>query len=98
MSVSDIISHSSNIGVVKIAFDLSYPLLNKTIKKMGFGKKTGIELPGESRGIYKKNNTISDLSLSNLSFGQGIANDRHSNTCCVFGYCQWGGFIIIQLS
>lgn len=73
LSVADIIKYSSNIGTIKIAFDLTFPLLDKTIKKFGFGEKTGIELPGESRGIYNDKGNISQLSLSNLSFGQGVA-------------------------
>ena len=73
VSVSDIIKYSSNIGTIKIALDLTYPLLNKTIRKFGFGKKTRVQLPGESRGIYSNSDKISDLRLGNLSFGQGLA-------------------------
>ena len=39
LSVADIIQYSSNIGTVKIAFDLTFPLLDKTIKDFGFGEK-----------------------------------------------------------
>ena len=73
LSVADIIKFSSNIGTVKIAFDLGFPLLDRTIKKFSFGQKTNIELPGESRGIYNDKAQNSQLSLSNLSFGQGVA-------------------------
>ena len=73
LSVSDIIKYSSNIGTVKIAFDLTFPLLDKTIRDFGFGQKTGIEFPGESRGIYHTKHETTQLSLSNLSFGQGVA-------------------------
>ncbi|MBT3983079.1 MAG: penicillin-binding protein 2 [Bacteriovoracaceae bacterium] len=73
LSVSDIIKHSSNIGTTKIAFDLKYPKLRETIKKFNIGERTGIEIPGESRGIFTKKENISPLSLSNISFGQGIA-------------------------
>ena len=73
LSVSDIIKHSSNIGMVKIAFDLTFPLLDETIRKFGFGNKTNIQIPGESRGIYNDKGKTSLLSLSNLSFGQGVA-------------------------
>ncbi len=73
LSVEDIIKYSSNIGTTKVAFDLSYPLLDETIKKFGFGEKTNVELPAESRGIYSDNEKTSALRLSNLSFGQGVA-------------------------
>ena len=73
LPVSEIMKHSSNIGTTKIAFDLTFPRLKKTMEDFGIGKKTGIELPGESRGIFSKKNITSSLSLSNISFGQGVA-------------------------
>lgn len=73
LSVEDIIKYSSNVGTTKIAFDLTYPRLKKTLEDFNFGKKTGIELPAESRGIFTRSENVSPLSLSNISFGQGIA-------------------------
>ena len=73
LSVSEILKYSSNIGVTKIAFDLTYPRLQRTIKKFKFGQRTGIEIPGESRGIFNEKENVSPLSLSNISFGQGVA-------------------------
>src|SRR5690606_19539948 len=65
--------YSSNIGTTKIAFDLTYPLLKKFLIKMNLNDKTGIEIPGESRGIFEDRDKINPLRLSNISFGQGIA-------------------------
>jgi len=73
LSVIDILKYSSNIGTTKIAFDLKYPLLKKTFKLFNFGKKTNIEYPGESKGIFTSKTNIKPLRLSNISFGQGIA-------------------------
>lgn len=73
LSVEEIIMYSSNIGTTKMAFDLTYPRLNETLRDFGFGKKTGVQLPGESRGIYNENENVSPLTLSNVSFGQGVA-------------------------
>jgi cell division protein FtsI/penicillin-binding protein 2 len=73
LSLSDIIRYSSNIGTTKIAFDVTFPILRKYLTKYGIGSKTGIELPGESRGIFTAEENISPLSLSNISFGQGVA-------------------------
>lgn len=73
LSVEEIIMLSSNIGTTKIGFDLTYPRLNETLREFGFGQKTGIELPGESRGIYTNKENVSPLTLSNISFGQGVA-------------------------
>lgn len=73
LSVEEILKYSSNIGTTKIAFDLTFPVLNKTLSKFGIGEKTGIELPGESRGILEDVKNVSPIRLSNISFGQGIA-------------------------
>ena len=72
LTVQEILRHSSNIGTTKIAFDVGLNILERDFKKLGIGKKTGIELPGESRGIVKFDDK-SRIRLSNLSFGQGIA-------------------------
>jgi cell division protein FtsI (penicillin-binding protein 3) len=75
LTVGDILKFSSNVGVTKIAFNLKYPKLRQSMDKFKFGQKTGIELRGESKGIlsYKATDKVRPLSLSNISFGQGIA-------------------------
>ncbi len=73
LSISDILRHSSNIGTTKIAFDLTFPKLKETLLKFKFGEKTRINLPGESRGIFPDKKNVLPLTLSNISFGQGIA-------------------------
>jgi cell division protein FtsI (penicillin-binding protein 3) len=73
LSVEEILKYSSNIGTTKIAFDLTYPNLKQTLSKFYIGEKTNIELPGESRGIFKNAKNINPLRLSNISFGQGVA-------------------------
>ncbi len=74
LSVEDILRYSSNIGTTKIAFDITYPTLKKTLEEFKIGKKTGIELPGESRGILDDQKNVSPIRLSNISFGQGVAS------------------------
>jgi cell division protein FtsI (penicillin-binding protein 3) len=73
LSLREILQYSSNVGVTKIAFDLTYPKLKRSLDLLKIGKKTGVELPGESRGIFTESQNISPLSLSNISFGQGVA-------------------------
>lgn len=73
LSMSEIIKYSSNIGTTKIAFDLTFPRLKETLKNFNIGEKTGIEIPGESRGIFADKENLTPLKLSNISFGQGVA-------------------------
>ncbi len=75
LTVSDILKFSSNVGTTKIAFALKYPKLRETLDKFQIAQKTGIEIKGESKGIlsYKAKDKVRPLSLSNISFGQGVA-------------------------
>lgn len=75
LSVGDILKFSSNVGTTKIAFSLKYPRLRETLDKFKIAQKTGIEVKGESKGIlsYKATDKVRPLSLSNISFGQGVA-------------------------
>lgn len=72
LNVTEILAHSSNIGVAKIAFDLGDQKLYQALADFGFGAKTGIEVPGEARGIVNPLPWRQHL-LSNVSFGHGIA-------------------------
>ena len=51
MTVHKILSHSSNVGVVTIAEALGKERVSRWIGRFGFGRRTGIEFPGETRGI-----------------------------------------------
>jgi cell division protein FtsI (penicillin-binding protein 3) len=75
LSVSDILKFSSNVGTTKIAFALKYPKLRDTLDKFHIAQKTGVEIKGESKGIlsFKAKDKVRPLSLSNISFGQGVA-------------------------
>ena len=43
------------------------------IDMFGFGKKTGIDLNGESTGIIFKLDKVKDLELATTAFGQGVS-------------------------
>lgn len=75
LTVSDILKHSSNVGTTKIAFAVKYPKLRGTLDKFQIAQKTGVEIKGESKGIlsFKATDKVRPLSLSNISFGQGVA-------------------------
>jgi cell division protein FtsI (penicillin-binding protein 3) len=72
LTASEILAYSSNVGAAKIAFDLGGERLAKSLAEFGFGQKTGIDLPGDSKGIIKPL-PWTPISLATISFGQGIA-------------------------
>src|SRR6266404_2710149 len=72
LSVSEILAQSSDVGAIKIALRLGAPKFYEYIRAFGFGQQTGIELPGESRGMLGKLNTWSGISIGAISMGQEI--------------------------
>ena len=71
MTVTDILAKSSNIGTTKIAFQLGPERLREVYKEFGFGDRTQIDFPGETRGILHQLPWTPHL-LSNISFGHGM--------------------------
>ncbi len=73
MTVHKILSHSSNVGVVTIAEALGKERVSRWIGRFGFGRRTGIEFPGETRGIVVPPAKWSGSTIGNVPIGQGIA-------------------------
>jgi cell division protein FtsI (penicillin-binding protein 3) len=73
MTVAHILSHSSNVGAVTLAQKLRRHRLVQWISRFGFGRPTGIDFPGESRGIVLPEERWSGSSIGNIPIGQGIA-------------------------
>jgi cell division protein FtsI (penicillin-binding protein 3) len=72
LPVSGVLAHSSNVGAIKIALRLGDDRYYKYIRAFGFGQQTGIELPGETRGITKPPSRWSKVSIAAISIGQEI--------------------------
>lgn len=72
-TVGDIIEKSLNVGTTILARKLGEKKLYYYIKKFGFGEKTGLELPGESRGLLRDPKYWSAADIGMISFGQGVA-------------------------
>ncbi len=71
MSVARILSQSSNVGAITLAQKLGRERLQEWISRFGFGRRTGIDFPGESRGILPS--YWSGSTIGNVPIGQGIA-------------------------
>jgi cell division protein FtsI/penicillin-binding protein 2 len=73
LSVKDIIAQSSNIGAVRIAQRTGVRRFSQWVSRFGFGAPTGVDLPGEERGIVPTYAHYSGSSIANLPIGQGQA-------------------------
>ena len=69
-TLAEVLKNSCNVGMMEIGERLGIDTLNEYIYKLGFGKTTGIDLPGEASGIVKTSDTVSAIDLATISFGQ----------------------------
>lgn len=72
LPVWGVLAESSNVGAIKIALRLGDERFYKYIRAYGFGQQTGIELPGETRGITKPPSRWSKVSIAAMAMGQEI--------------------------
>jgi cell division protein FtsI (penicillin-binding protein 3) len=72
LSVADVLAESSDVGSIKIGMRLGNDRFYKYIRGFGFGQQTGIELPGETRGLSKPPSRWSKVSFAAISMGQEI--------------------------
>jgi len=73
LTFADVIKHSSNIGTAKVGERVGRDRLAARIDAFGFGKPTGIDLPGEVGGMVRPVERWGRINLVTTSFGQGIA-------------------------
>ena len=72
LPVWGVLAESSDVGAIKIALRLGEERFYKYIRAYGFGQQTGIELPGETRGLTKPVSRWSKVSIAAISMGQEI--------------------------
>ncbi|KKT40390.1 hypothetical protein A3K29_03250 [Candidatus Collierbacteria bacterium RIFOXYB2_FULL_46_14] len=72
-SMTSVIVHSDNTGMVFAARKLGPNKLSNYLKKFGLGTKTGIEIQEEVAGTVRDGKEYGDIDLATNSFGQGIA-------------------------
>jgi cell division protein FtsI (penicillin-binding protein 3) len=73
LTFADVIAKSSNVGVIKAALRVGDQGMYQTIESFGFGRQTGIDLPGESAGILHPVERWGPLAKAYIAFGQGIS-------------------------
>jgi len=73
LSVSDILAQSSNVGAATIGLRLGTRRFAEWVRRFGFGRLTGVGLPGEAPGIVLPPERYSGSTLGNMAIGQGLA-------------------------
>src|SRR3954453_23050566 len=72
LTVSQILANSSDVGAIKLGLRLGEERFDRYIRAFGFRAQTGLELPGETRGITKPVSRWSKVSIGAISMGQEI--------------------------
>jgi len=73
LTVREILVESSNIGMAKIGQKLGKERLYEGLERFGFGKETGIDLPGEAEGLLWPVDKWTGYSVTRIPFGQEIS-------------------------
>src|SRR5215467_3019278 len=66
LTVSEILAKSSDVGAIKIALRLGAPRFYDYIRAFGFGQLTGVDLPGESKGLVRRLENWSAISIGSI--------------------------------
>ena len=72
LTAAEVFKYSSNIGTVKIARRIGKETLARAIDRLGFGRPTGVGLPGERRGTVRPVARWGEIELATQAFGQGL--------------------------
>ena len=72
-SLAEIVTHSSNVGAVKLGQSLKVKGLYDYFARFGLTEKTGVDFPGEAIGWLPPPKYWSALSMANIPFGQGVS-------------------------
>jgi cell division protein FtsI (penicillin-binding protein 3) len=73
LTFAEVIAKSSNVGAIKTALRVPASEFHATIRAFGFGRRSGIDLPGESAGLVLPAEEWPALAKAYISFGQGIS-------------------------
>lgn len=73
LTLTDVVVHSSNIGMAKVGELLGNRRMYAIAQLFGLGAQTGVRLPGESCGIMRPADQWDGYSLRRVPFGQEIS-------------------------
>jgi cell division protein FtsI (penicillin-binding protein 3) len=73
LTLAGVFEHSSNIGIIRVGLRLGPQLLWQGATALGVGRATGVDLPGENAGIFRKPERWSALSNATISMGQEVS-------------------------
>jgi len=73
LTFREVLAKSSNVGAIKTGLLVGKPGLYRQIVEFGFGRLTGVDLPGESPGILRPAERWPKRATAYISFGQNLS-------------------------
>ncbi|HSM68951.1 MAG TPA: penicillin-binding transpeptidase domain-containing protein [Xanthomonadales bacterium] len=73
LDVTGVMTKSSNVGITKLALELSPEHMWDTYQRYGFGEATGSGFPGESAGVLRNHRRWRRLEHATIAYGYGIS-------------------------
>jgi|KBSMisStaDraftv2_1062788.scaffolds.fasta_scaffold70917_2 cell division protein FtsI (penicillin-binding protein 3) len=73
LSMEDVLARSSNIGAIRIGMQVGNEKLYEYIRRLGFGTRTGIELPAEAPGLVRPLKKWQPTSIGSVPMGHEIS-------------------------
>ncbi len=73
LTVAQILAHSSDVGSIKVALRAGAQNLYQTAHRFGIGQPTGIDLPGENHGLFRRVEDWSANSIGSIAIGQEVS-------------------------
>ena len=73
LTVEHVLAMSSDVGAIKLGLRLGEERLHRWIRNFGFASRSGVDLPGEERGLLRPPDRWSGISIGEMSIGQEVA-------------------------
>ncbi|MFL6277518.1 MAG: penicillin-binding protein [Blastocatellia bacterium] len=72
LTAAQALAKSSNVAAIKIGMMLGKERLGHYIEEFGFGRRTGIELPAEARGLFRPASEWGPTSIGSIPMGHEV--------------------------
>ncbi|WP_343968509.1 MULTISPECIES: penicillin-binding protein 2 [Kribbella] len=93
LTIAGVIAKSSNVGTIIASREMPIPQFVKYLHDFGFGEPTGLDFPGESRGVMPQGDEWPELTRSTVAFGQGLAVNAVQMTAAVNAVANGGVYV-----
>jgi cell division protein FtsI (penicillin-binding protein 3) len=93
LSMEDVLERSSNIGAINIGITVGQSKMYEYLRRFGFGKRTGVPLPGESAGMVRPLKRWEKTSIGSVAMGHevGVTTLQLAQACSVIAN---GGLLV----